>query len=340
MPFLPFVLLLAWQALSKSASFALGWATALYFGQVPGGQGKILSVISLIAAGWVILIFGFAIPIVAGAALETVGVIGENFDVRAIYYLGLVAGLVLAPPVVAAACVFAEFQDRRDIGTWLRLVPVSYPATFMLGLSVLQMVAFTPLILFQRWRQKRKLVQVPLVMREGTDDDDLVEAVRVALRSLGIEDVAVAEASGPKVWPMRTVGYAAEHLLGAVVRGEPVRLRADDIDIYAYATNVAIMGSKEDAYRVRAAVERELAFRDAYLTWSDASQAFEDELLELHGQADGDIDRLRERLDELQDRMDIADLNGEEWNVLYRLRLQVEARTARRADDGEETASG
>ena len=31
MPFLPFVLLLAWQAISKSASFALGWATAIYF---------------------------------------------------------------------------------------------------------------------------------------------------------------------------------------------------------------------------------------------------------------------------------------------------------------------
>ena len=40
MPFLPVVLVLAWQALSKSASFALGWATAIYFGQVPGRQGR------------------------------------------------------------------------------------------------------------------------------------------------------------------------------------------------------------------------------------------------------------------------------------------------------------
>ena len=50
MPFLPFVLLLAWQAISKSASFALGWATAIYFGQVPGKQGRILAVISLASA--------------------------------------------------------------------------------------------------------------------------------------------------------------------------------------------------------------------------------------------------------------------------------------------------
>ncbi len=333
MPFLPFVLLVAWQALSKSASFALGWATALYFGQVPGRQGRILAVISLVAAAWVVVIVGFAIPIGIGAALEAAGVIGDNFDVEAAHYLGLVAAVMGAPPFVAAAVVFGEFHDDRSIGTWLRLLPVSYPASFMLGLSVLQMVAFTPILLFQRWRQKRKLVQVPLVMKEGTDDDDLTEAVRSALRSIDIDDVSVTEASGPKAWPMRTIGFPARHLLGAVVRGEPMRLAAGGLEIYAYATNVAIMGPKEDAYRVRAALERQIAFSDAYLTWNEEAQAFEDELMQAHDSANGDIDALRRRLDKVQARMDVASLNGEEWNVLYRLRLQVEQAVSRRRDE-------
>ena len=333
MPFLPFVLLLAWQALSKSASFALGWATALYFGQVPGSQGRILAVVSLVAAGWVIVIIGFAIPIFTGALLEAVGVIDRNFDVEAIHYLALVGAIVLAPPAVAGGLVIGEFRDERTVSEWLRLIPVSYPATFLLGLAVLEMVAFTPFLLIQRWRQKRALVQVPLVMKEGTDDDDLVEAVRAALASIGIEDVSVSEATGPKAWPMRTVGFAARHLLGAVVRGDPMRLRADGLEIYAYATNVAILGPTEDAHRVRAAVERELAFREAYLTWSDDSQQIEDELTEARKAANGDVDGLRRRLDEVQDRMDAASLNSEEWNVLYRMRLQVEQAAARRRDD-------
>lgn len=335
MPFLPFVLILAWQALSKSASFALGWATALYFGQVPGRQGRMLAVISLVAAGWVVVIIGFAIPILAGAALETAGIIDDNFDVEAIHYLGLVAVIVLAPPFVAAAVVYGEFHEDRSVGTWLRLVPVSYPAIFMLGLSVLQMVAFTPVLLVQRWRQKRELVQVPLIMKEGTDDDTLVEAVRRALRSIDIEDVSVTEASGPKAWPMRTVAFPARHLLGAVVRGEPMRLGADGLEIYAYATNVAILGPKERAYRVRAALSRELAFSDAYLTWNDEAQGFEDELMEAHASANGDVDGLRRRLDKVQERMDAASLDSEEWNVLYRLRLQVEQAVSRRSDESE-----
>lgn len=333
MPFLPFVLLLAWQALSKSASFALGWATALYFGQVPGSQGRILAVVSLVAASWVIVIIGFAIPIFTGALLEAVGVIDRNFDVEAIHYLALVGAIVLAPPAVAGGLVIGEFRDERTVSEWLRLIPVSYPATFLLGLAVLEMVAFTPFLLVQRWRQKRTLVQVPLVMKEDTDDDDLVEAVRVALASIDIEDVSVTEATGPKAWPMRTVGFAARHLLGAVVRGDPMRLKADGLEIYAYATNVAILGPTEDAHRVRAAVERELAFRDAYLTWSDDSQKIEDELTEARKAANGDLDGLRRRLDEVQDRMDAASLNSEEWNVLYRMRLQMEQAAARRRDD-------
>jgi hypothetical protein len=329
-PFLPFVLALAWQAISKSASFALGWAAAIYFGQVPGRQGRILSVISLLAAGWVILAIGFGIPILTGAALEAIGLIGENFDVQTIHYLGLVGGIVLTPPALAAATVYAEFHDERGLAAWARLIPISYPATAMLGVSVLQMVAFTPFLLFQRWRQKRKLVQVPLVMREGTDDDDLAQLVRSALASIDLRDVAMAEATGPKSWPMRTVGFAARHLLGAVVRGEPMSFAVDGLEVLAYATNISILGPREDAYRVRAAMERELAFSDAYLTWNDESQAFEDELREIHQSANGDISGMRRRLSAVQERIDVASLNSEEWNVLYRLRLQLEQAAERR----------
>jgi hypothetical protein len=333
MPFLPFVLLLAWQALSRSASFALGWATAIYFGQVPGRQGRILSVISLLAAGWVVLLLGFAVPILAGAALEAAGVIRENFDVETMTYIALVAGLVLAPPIIAACVVWANILGERSIGRWLRLVPVSYPASFMLGISVLQMVLYTPVLLFLRWRKKQRLLEVALMMRDGTDDDDLLDALRRALASIGIDEVAVSEARGPKSWPLRTVGFAAEHLLGAVVRGDPMRLDAGQLELQAYATNVSILGPQDEAYRARAAIERQLAFAEAYLTWDEESQAFEDELKKIHRDADGDVGAVRGRLDDLQERMDVASMNSEQWNVLYRLRLQVEQDVSRRSEE-------
>jgi hypothetical protein len=330
MPFLPIVLLLAWQAVSRSASFALGWATALYFGQVPGRPGRILAVISLLSLAWLIVLVGFWVPWTVGALVEAAGLLGDSFDLPPLVFLGLVAALVLIPPGVAASVVYGEFLERRDVDTWVRLVPISYPATFMLGLSVLQMVLFTPVLLFQRWIQKRKLVQVPLVMRAGTDDDDLLELVKTALKAVGLERVVTEEATGPKSWPMRTGGFAARHLLGAVVRGDPIRVLADDLEVLAYSTNVSILGPAEHAYEARASVEREAAFHEAYLTWNEEAQTLEDELVAASSHANGDLERLRRRLDRIQARIDRASLNSEEWNVLYRLRLQVEDRAGRR----------
>ncbi len=129
---------------------------------------------------------------------------------------------------------------------------------------------------------------------------------------------------------MRTGAFAARHLLGAVVRGEPIRVVSGDVEVLAYATNIAINGPGERAHEVRAAVEREVAFCNAYLTWNDVAQELEDELITAGGKANGDLDRLRRRLDGIQARIDRASLNAEEWNVLYRLRLQVEDRVERR----------
>jgi len=324
MPFLPFVLLLAWQAISKSASFALGWATAIYFGQVPGRQGRLLAVISLASAAWVIVIVGFALPLLAGAILEAAGVIGRNFQVEPLHVIGLWAAIVLTPPAISGVTVLAEFHDERSVGTWLRMIPVSYPAVASLGAGVVQMVFFTPILIVRRWIRKQSLLQTALSMREETDDDDLADTVQDALHSIGIKEVSVEEARGILAWPMLTVGFAARNLVGAVVRGDPMRLRANGLQLFAYATNVAVLGPSEDAHRARAALERELPFDRARLTWSDDAQDLEDAIVQARREAGDDLRDLHERLDQVQERIDTESLNAEEWNILYRLRLQAE----------------
>ena len=161
MPFLPFVLLLVWQVIGRSASFALGWATALYFGQVPGKQGHVLALISLVSAGWVLLLAGFGVPLLVGAAADALGMVPRNFDLDRWIVLGLGAALVLAPPLLAALSTGFDLKEDRSLGRWLSRVPVSYPATASLGFGVLEMVAFTPLLIVDRLRHKRVLAQWP-----------------------------------------------------------------------------------------------------------------------------------------------------------------------------------
>jgi len=326
MPFLPFLLLLVAQVVGRTASFALGWATALYFGQVPGKQGRLLAVISLLAAGWVLLVVGFGVPLALGAAADALGLVPRNFDISAPVFVGLLAALLLTPPFIAGLTVWIGFHADRSSGRWLRLILPSYPAAASLGVGVLQMVVLSPLLIVERLRRKRTLLQVAVSMRKGTDDEALTEAVDGALRSMGIDRVRIHRAHGFLVWPMRTVGYAVQHLLGAVVRGEPMYLAAGELRLIAYATNAAILGPSRLAHRARAALEREVPFAGAYLTWSEGSQRFEDEIMAARRSTGGSLRALRRRLDEVQERIDAASLGVDEWNVLYRLRLEVEHR--------------
>ena len=331
MPFLPIVLLVLWQVLGRAAAFALGWATGLYFGQVPGKQGHALALISLLAAGWVVLLAGFGVPLLVGATLDWLGIVPRNFDVPGWVVLGLGAALVVTPPLLAALATWNDIHEESTVAHWLSRVPVSYPATASLGFGVLEMVVIGPFVIVDRLRHKLILAQMTLTMKEGTDDDALKDAVAASLHAMGVEHLRVEEARGFMAWPLRTVGFAVTHLLGAVVRGSPVFMAADGLRIYAYATNVAIIGPASDVHRARAALEREVPFHGANLTWQQDSQRLEDALLEAGRDGHG-IAAVRRRLDRVQEEIDKASLAVDEWNLLYRLRLQVEVR----ADEAEQ----
>ena len=197
MPFLPVVLLLAWQALSRSASFALGWATALYFGQIPGNKGRMLAVMALLSTGWVVLIVGFVLPLAVGAALDALGLIERNFTVETTTVLGLGAAAVLGPPLVAGIAEFGGFEEGRSIRRWMGRVPVSYPVAASLGAAVLEMVCITPVLLFMRFRRKQRLLSVPLVFKGHDGTDALVDGVSVELEAKSHAPTKQCDASGP-----------------------------------------------------------------------------------------------------------------------------------------------
>jgi hypothetical protein len=316
------VLLLAWHAISRSATLALSWATALFFGSVPGNKGNVLSIMALVSTAWVILLVGFGGPMLVGWILELLGVIDRSFDLPFLPVWGLIAALVAAPPIVAALAEVGHLDGDPSLGRWLSRVPVSYPATLSLGAAVLQMVVITPFLLVKRWRQSQRLLQVPLVLQDPGSSRGLAEPVLDALETLDGDSFERQPLTGPISWPLRTVGFAVRHLLGRIIRGDPVVIRSDSLQVIVYATNVGILGEQEQAHRARAAIEKRLAFTHAFLTWSPDAQQFEERLRELYRSGGGN--GVRSRYEALQGEIDAASLTSDEWNLLYRLRLQLE----------------
>lgn len=340
MPFLPVVLLLAYQAFSRSARFALGWATALFFGQIPGNKGTKLAMISLASLAWVVLVVGAAIPVVVLLAADRFEMVSLDLGLSGWQMAGIIAASLFGPPLIAGYAELVTFDGTRSARRWLQRVPISYPVALSLGAGVLEMVLIAPFITLARRRRGQVILQVPLVIRDSESGaSDVADAVCAALASAGQGEASRDEVRGPLAWPLRTIGFAARHLIGSVVRGDPQLLKVDGFEVIVYATNVAVIGAKEEVHRVRAAIHKHLALTGAFLTWSEDSQQLEAALCELHEQYGDDLDALLPRLDRLQDRIDRAELASDEWNLLYRLRLQVEraARLKRTGEDPQPT---
>ena len=324
MPFLPIILLFAWHALSRSAAFGLGWAIALFFGQIPGNKGRVVSLVALFGAVWVIVTVGAALPIGIGLAIMSLGLVsGEPVELEPVALAGLIGAVFLMPPAIVGFIEFSGFDSQKSIGRWLGRIPKSYLLAGSIGVSVLQMIVITPVVAIIRWRQKRTSVQVPIVIVGKHGIEDLATDLEELLHGLGY-DPRRDELTGPISWPFRTLRYAAREMLKSVVEGPPIRLVADQVEILVHATDVAITAPRDDAYRIRAAIERELAFSKVFLTWSEESQRFESDLMRLCANRDGDLDAFVDKLEKLQDKIDRTSMKSDEWNILYRLRLQVE----------------
>ena len=88
-----------------------------------------------------------------------------------------------------------------------------------------------------------------------------------------------------------------------------------DLEVLVYPSDVAISGTQQRVARARAAIATKLTHAPAYLTTSAEAQHFEDALA--GAKTPADLRNLDERLARLL-------INYDEWDVLYRQRLQLE----------------
>ena len=122
--------------------------------------------------------------------------------------------------------------------------------------------------------------------------------------------------------PSRLLATVGGESVRRLVPDRIVMLRATGLEVTIHPSDVAMAGSKEAVARARAAIADRLTKTMAYLTASKEAQQIEDELRALRDPARGDeaLDTLRS----IDERLAHLTVPYEEWEVLYRQRLQVE----------------
>jgi hypothetical protein len=132
--------------------------------------------------------------------------------------------------------------------------------------------------------------------------------------------------------PPRLLGAVAGPSLGGLVPDRLMLLRAAGLEILVYPSDLAISGTKTLVARSRAVIAAKLTESPAYMATTAEAERVEDDIRALAGgvtaaaEGRGEMPRLelQARLDELDRQLVGLSIDFDEWETLYRERLQVE----------------
>ena len=312
----------------------LGWATLLLFGKVPQSRQVLLLVIVFGSLLWVALVIGIAWPPVGTLLVASVPM-SDQVDPNWVR-TGMLVGALAVPVAIglAAALVSSDTTKRGPgalISAGLRGYPFAVTLTIMLALLAAVGIARKVGSLKRKWQDSH----IPIMVKPGAYDV-VLEDVERTLDDAGL-DVEPRDAGILLSGPPKLLDKIAGRGLGDLVPDRLMLLTGDDIEVLVYPSDLAISGSGANVARARAALASRVSNAPAYLTTSAEAQKVEDELDEIRdGGRHAPPEQTLAHLSTIDKKLARLEVPFDEWQVLYRLRLQLE-RDARAALDHDET---
>jgi len=320
-----FVFAFIGRQLGRVLTLAFNWATILLFGRVPQNRQLYLSGMALTALLWPIVLVGVAFPSFATFVLAFFTV--PDWAKPWVRLAMLVLAIVL-PLANGALSARLPDEDKRPQGRALiTTILRGYPNSLALFLVLAWMMVVAPLgqirALIKRWDS----VHVPIAVKPGSYDT-VVTDLAAALDRAGIR-VQRRRAHWAYELPGKVLAVLGGETVRALVPTQLTELVGDGFRMTLHPMDLSLLGRKKTLSHARGAIVRELTYTDAYQTWTKEAQALDDRLMKA-ARGEDDLDAIGTELNE-------RDFDFEEWEILYRLLLQVRLRVSPTETDAIET---
>jgi MFS family permease len=309
------------RAIGGVLTSSLGWAGSLLYGRVPADHRRYLDLILGASLLWGLLVLVVLIPGVGSFLLTSTPFVG-SFGF-AVLRTAIVAGLVLLPAVVGlAGCLVPDERNRPRGAAILVQIARGYPLTILITLASLFLPAVGLARKVGNARRQWSDAHIAIVVMPRAYDA-LVEDLRSALDRASIE-TSVHDAPGVLLVPGRLLALLGGKHVEGLVPDRLVELRGDDLEITVYPSDVAISGETRSRLGARVVLMTTLATAHAHFTSHAESQAFEDRIARLARRDDPTRAAIERSFRELDAALAELDIPTEDWDVLFRLRLQAE----------------
>jgi hypothetical protein len=299
------------------ATMTVAWGTILLFGPIPQSRQTLLSVITLGSLAWVAALAGVLVPTVGSFLLAAVP--RASFIQDTWLRLTMVGLALFLPLLIAIATVKFIAPENRPVGRarFTRLL-MGYPYAAVYAVTIISLAAWGLERKIRSLRHGWDSVHIPIIVKPGKYDA-VVADLESALADAGVV-VTRKRALGLFEIPPRLLAAVGGAAVKNLIPKQLVAFEADGLEILVYPTDIALLGRKILVSAARAAAARRLITAGAYLTTAKESEQIEDRLAEI-----ADKPRVTATdfapIDELLTTL-VAPYD--EWETLYRLRLQVE----------------
>jgi hypothetical protein len=301
----------------------LGWATLLLFGKVPQQRQGILLVIVFGSLVWVALVLGVIVPDVGTFLVAAVP--APDFVDEGWIRLAMLAGALIVPLAIGVAAVFVTSAENRPRGIPRIIATVlrGYPFAFVLAVVMVELAVVSTVRKLRSMSKRWEDAHVPVIVKPAAYDE-VLGLLQGSLTEAGVE-VQPRDAGMLISGPPKLLDLVAGRALGDLVPDRLKLLVGKQLEILVYPSDLAISGTKDQVARSRAVMSSRLVEAPAYLTTTAEAQKFEDELERLG--AGASARRPEEQLAhirQLDAHLAKLAVPYDEWETLYRMRLQLE----------------
>ena len=305
------------RMIGPAATMTIAWSTILLFGQIPESKRELLSFIILGSLAWVAALVGVVVPAIGTFFITAV----PRPDLVQVSWLrfGMVLLAVFLPYVIGLATVnFVEPKARPVGGRRFVEALRGYPYAAAYAVIVVFLAGWALLRKIRSMRRGWVSAHIPMIVKPGHYDGVTTDFEAALIEAgLGVTRKRPERGLALPLWLLASVG--GERVRRLVPR-QLVEFETDDLGVLVYPSDVALLGRSDLVAAARAAIARRLAFADAYLTSTMESQQIEDRLRDIARKPHVGATDFASIDEALTKRTGTYD----DWETLYRLRLQVE----------------
>jgi hypothetical protein len=322
--------------LSRSAGKALnaifGWAVIALFGQTSPKDQTRLSLVVAAAALWPLLLLGVIVPKIA---LLVIAFVPLAKSVPSLWLRLVWIALAIAVPIIVGTVVAKRgSQESLPEPGWKRLLR-GFPITLALACAFLLMLVVAPILRLATVILRREIVRIPALMDKGST------AVTMAAFADELERHGIVLRAAKPPWYQTAPATILLKIGGrafAAMASEHVEYRRnEDLEITVLPNETILRGNPVLVGRARALCFEVYGPRPIIQTFDANARALEAHAKRIWSiyceqpRAHRGAAVLRDRVTELSAELSRLNLPWDDWQIVYRLLLQVD-----RALRGEE----